>query len=430
MTMLHTYPTPVAPRHEERPTMTSTHVNNCTRKLTGSNEVHGLIEWTTYHIVAVCVVAFLFIVTVFGSALVIISIMKFKRLQIPSNYILLNMAVADICVAMIMPLILMIELLGEFSRNIYVCMLPYCLVTLASGVSLLTLCIIAYDRYAALVKPLRYGERITNVRIALICTAAWIYVLLISSVPFLGWYYSTGSELDFNCRYRVLNNYAILFQIVSIFLPGCVVMIYCYCRVMLVARRHTRAITAVQVSLFPSQLSMNKSYSMFKGNKYTRTLALILGIFIMTWVVFVVSLLIEIFCPICGCTIELHKYTGLLVFLNSSLNAWIYCYRNKDFKAAFRRLLRTVFPCLRKKLARSQSQLNEGRRGSTSRISEALSRTNSMVGGINQQLQVLYENDVLEEVAALPQQTQPVTQPSNNNSKLIPQEPVVVPTSQ
>lgn len=406
MTMIHS----ATNRSEERHHNIVTPHSNSSRNKLGNNEPFGLIEWTTYHLVAICIVMVLFIATLFGSTLVIISIMKFKRLQIPSNYIILNMAISDICVATVMPLILVIELVGGYFHNVYVCLLPYGLVTLASGVSLLSICIIAYDRYAALVKPLRYGERITPLKIGMLCAAAWIYVFAVSAAPFVGWYsVLQTSDFGFKCQYHVLNNYAILFQICSIFVPGLVVMVICYTRVMLVARRHTRAISAVQSSLFPNQASTSKrSYSLFKGSKYTRTLALILGSFLMTWGVFVTCLLIEIFCP--SCTVPLHKYAGLLVFLKSSLNWWIYCYRSQDFKAAFRRLLRTVFPCLKKKKRSSGVQMLDGRQGSTSRASEALSRTNSMVGGINQQLEILYENEVME----TPQQP---TEPINNNTR-------------
>ncbi|XP_038055962.1 octopamine receptor 2-like [Patiria miniata] len=348
-----------------------------------NNSGSAELEWTPQTILAMVSVSLLTILTIFGNVLVIIAVVKYKRLQIPSNYILVNLAVADVSVAVFAPLVFVVELLGYLVTNVYLCILPYCLVTLGCGVSLLSLGIVAYDRYAALVKPLKYYQHVTMRRVLCFSLVIWMFVFIIAFMP-LCWQFLVESQTDDQpaCSFYLLSKYLLLFQVLVIFVPAFLVMIGCYCRVMLVARHHSRAISAIQLSLFPNTFS--KNLHMFKGTKYTRTLLIILGFFFLTWVTFTLMLLIERFCDICSRTIPLHHYSVFLIFANSALNPWIYAHRNQDFKSAFRRLFRCG-----KKSQRSSARGPEGRRNS--RVSDALSRTNSMVGGL-QHLHVLYNN--------------------------------------
>ncbi|XP_033631124.1 octopamine receptor-like [Asterias rubens] len=372
-------------------------------KMDSSHNISGPVDWENNPVTMIITIAGAVVVllisttTVFGSLLVILAVHKFKRLQIPSNYILVNLAAADISVAVFIPLLYVTLWLRP---NVYLCSLAYSLVILGCGVSLLSLGVVAYDRYAALVKPLKYCQHITTKRVVGFSAAIWLYVAVIAFAP-ICWNYVESildSEplQDAECSFKLLNRYVVLFQLTATFLPVFLLMIGCYCRVMLVARHHSRAISAIQLSLFPN--SFNKNFHMFKGNKYSRTLLIILGFFCVTWVIFTLTLLVEKFCTICGEDVApLHKYSSFLIFANSCLNPWIYAHRNQDFKSAFKRLARALF-CMKKR-PRSSSQSGEGRRNS--RFSDALSRTNSMVGGL-QHLHILYDNaDIVPSTAVV-----------------------------
>ncbi|XP_072167453.1 adrenocorticotropic hormone receptor-like [Diadema setosum] len=344
--------------------------------------------WSAQAYIALAIIFLLMTITFIGNILIIVSVAKFKRLQIPPNYILVNLAVADIGLAIMMPFLFAINFLRDVEDGNVLCLVPYCLMSLLSGVSVLNLSIIAYDRYSALVEPLKYSSRVTTVRIAAICLMVWLYVTVVSAIPLVGWFYPL-SGMNMMCTLNFYHNYTALAQVIAIFLPALVCMFFCYCRVMLVARHHTRAISAVQFSLFPGVL--NKNYNMFKGNKYWRTLALILGVFTFTWGVFMTSVVVEVFCEKCAKFLTMHNYSGLLLLLNSSLNPWIYAYRNQDFRAAFSRVLRCFRKPCKRTLTRSSSNLVGERRNS--RMSVALSRTNSLCGNL-QTLQMLYEQEM------------------------------------
>ena len=341
--------------------------------------------------IAFTIILILFLMTFLGNILIIASVAKFKRLQIPPNYILINMAVADMGVAIMTLVLYTFTYVRDVEDDSVMCLVPYCFMSLMSGVSVLSLSVIAYDRYSALVEPLKYSSRITSFRITVICVAVWLYVTFVSTIPLIGWFHPLpGSSMNMEklCSLNFYNSYTLLAQVLAIFLPAVVCMFFCYCRVMLVARHHTRAISAVQFSLFPGVL---KNYNSFKGNKYWRTLALILGVFTLTWGTFTISVVVEVFCQNCANFLQIHNYSGLLLLLNSSLNPWIYAYRNQDFRAAFSRILRCVTKPCEKKLSRSKSNLVGERRNS--RMSVALSRTNSMCGNL-QTLQMLYEQEM------------------------------------
>ncbi|XP_030854780.1 tyramine receptor Ser-2-like [Strongylocentrotus purpuratus] len=344
-------------------------------------------EWGFQSYIALGIIFILMTITFIGNILIIVSVAKFKRLQIPPNYILMNLAVADLGVAIMTLILFAFNFLSETGGVL--CLLPYCLMSLFSGVSVLSLSIIAYDRYSALVEPLKYSARITSVHIAVICLLVWIYVTVISVIPMIGWFIPLpGTSMEMLCSLNFYHNYTSLAQVIAIFLPALVCMFFCYCRVMLVARHHTRAISAVQFSLFPGAV---KNYNTFKGNKYWKTLALILGVFTLTWGTFITTVVVEVFCKAFSQFLTMHNYTGLLLLLNSCLNPWIYAFRNQDFRAAFRRILRCFRRPCKKGSVRSNSNAVHERRNS--RMSVALSRTNSLCGNL-QTLQMLYEQEM------------------------------------
>ncbi|XP_041469655.1 tyramine receptor Ser-2-like [Lytechinus variegatus] len=344
-------------------------------------------EWSFQSYIALGIIFVLMTITFIGNILIIVSVAKFKRLQIPPNYILVNLAVADLGVAIMTLLLFAFNFLSETGGVL--CLLPYCFMSLFSGVSVLSLSIIAYDRYSALVEPLKYSARITSFHIAVICLVVWIYVTIISVIPMIGWVIPLpGTSMDMLCSLNFYHNYTSLAQVIAIFLPALVCMFFCYCRVMLVARHHTRAISAVQFSLFPGAI---KNYNTFKGSKYWKTLALILGVFTLTWGTFITTVIVEVFCKACAQFLTMHNYSGLLLLLNSCLNPWIYAFRNQDFRAAFRRILRCFWrPCKKGSKRSNSSSVNERR---NSRMSVALSRTNSLCGNL-QTLQMLYEQEM------------------------------------
>lgn len=121
------------------------------------------------------------IITFVGNVLVCLSVIKVRKLRHPSNYLLVSLAISDLCVAIfVMPFGLYQSIndrwqLGRLLCNVYV----VSDVTSCTA-SILNLCVISIDRYLSITKPLTYCvERTTRLMMGLIA-AVWICACLIS----------------------------------------------------------------------------------------------------------------------------------------------------------------------------------------------------------------------------------------------------------
>lgn len=340
-------------------------------------------------------ISLLMLSAIFINVLIIVAIKKFKRLQIPANFIMINLSVADCSVAAASLVYVLANHLYPTEENI--CEISIGFAFLTCSASILSLALIAFDRFSALVKPLTYSSRLTNKRIVQYIVVIWTYAFFITGLSWCVLHFLSDNAnwlmietLQENvtaiilCHHKQSTSYSLLCQIFFTFLPGALVMFYCYGRVMLVARHHSRAISAVQGNL--SKSKFNKTYSMFKGKKYFVTLTSILGVFTFTWGLFVLLLLLDFFCMDCFAHGHVaHWYFCVLPLLNTGMNPWIYTCRSQDFKAAFMRLYKSAKSCC------SGEKVPGNRVRRDSRFSDGLSRTNSMIGNM-QYLQALYNN--------------------------------------
>nr|XP_006817039.1 PREDICTED: alpha-1A adrenergic receptor-like [Saccoglossus kowalevskii] len=250
--------------------------------------------------------------------------------------------------------------------------------------SLLNLTITAYDRFSALVTPLKYSTLVTVNTSVIVIILSWITITALGLSPLMGWY----TECPI-CSFHMIQQNCILFLLGVIFLPNFLSICYFYYRIMSIARKQSRAISAIHLAVYPVLINKNLSLQ-FKGSKYAKTLAIIMGIFSFSWLPLIVTLVFDIFfSDVRWHEYLFHDYFALFIYCNSALNPWIYSFKNNDFKAALRRLKR--------KFCSTSNKESTSVVRSTSRASIALSRTNSLVGMVN--LQLLY-NTYKEEVVA------------------------------
>jgi hypothetical protein len=134
----------------------------------------------------------------------------------------------------------------------------------------------------------------------------------------------------------------------AIFCPAWLAMTLCYCRVYTVARRHARAIAAVHSSVQHNMRFMR--FVMRDSKPYTRTLALVVGLFLLSWTPYLACLLLHVLSEgesRCGGSWT-WPYLTLLAVLNSGFNPWVYAFKNHEFRTAFRKMLRAATPrCLK-----------------------------------------------------------------------------------
>ena len=290
-------------------------------------------DWKINEYIIKCLVCVCVPLIIASNTMVLLSVAKFKRLQIPTNYFMTSLAVADIVVALALPFYVVTELMPIHLYDDYVCLASNRVLTSASGVSILTLAIIAFDRYTAITNPLEYILMMTSRKIIGYILFSWIYSAMVSWIPvFVGWYRKIEDN-SYLCTSYAFDSKSDLLFLCALFVPACICILFCYIRIYHVARHHARAIAAMENN-FKTHI---EQHFRRKDTKYAKKLAVLIGIFLFLWLPYQSCLFLKII----NCDLASHwikVYFTLLAYLNSGVNPWAYAYQSSDFRAAYKKI--------------------------------------------------------------------------------------------
>ncbi|RWS27206.1 5-hydroxytryptamine receptor 1-like protein [Leptotrombidium deliense] len=178
---------------------------------------------------------------IFGNILVCLSVILVRKLRHPSNYLLISLAIADLCVGvLVMPLALYYELTGVWNLGPTICDLWISFDQASCTASILNLCVISIDRYLAITQPLTYGVRRTTKRILSFIFAVWVTACLISVPPLLVFGNEYGTENEPKCGYSQNIIYQLYATLGAFYIP-LVVMIVLYYKIYVAAKQVVEA---------------------------------------------------------------------------------------------------------------------------------------------------------------------------------------------
>ena len=277
-------------------------------------------------------------------------------LRVPANIFVLNLAIADIFVVVVgIPLwITQLSLAEKITtgQSETLCQTNFGLSVFTSILSVYTLGIISYDRYAAVIKPFRYHELMSSCRTYKILGATWLVTLVFSLPAFIGWKSkSLAQSLNSNqlisfCVYTKFFSFEYLLILFTVIAFTIVMNICLYMKLLIVAKRHARQIqntkTEMETSFGePSAIDRSRRHPLRRERnlKAARTLGIILGALLLCWVPFLVAAYIDVIVPTCSISAFTIKLLGSLTYLNSVINPLIYTYMSRDFRKAVRKLL-------------------------------------------------------------------------------------------
>ncbi|XP_062043708.1 trace amine-associated receptor 4 [Lepus europaeus] len=269
------------------------------------------------------------VMTMLGNMVVIISIAHFKQLHSPTNFLILSMAITDFllsCVVMPFSMIRSIESCWYFGDLF--CKIHSCCDIMLCTTSIFHLCFISVDRYYAVCDPLHYVTKITIPVIELFLLISW-------SIPILFAFGLVFSELnligaeDFvsaiNCTglcVLIFNKlWGVLASFIAFFLPG-TVMVGIYIHIFTVARKHAKQIgTGPRTKQAGSKIKVKASSK--NESKATKTLSIVMGVFVLCWLPFFVLTITD---PFINFTTPEGLYNVFLWlgYFNSTFNPIIY----------------------------------------------------------------------------------------------------------
>ncbi|KAM4584424.1 alpha-1A adrenergic receptor [Odontesthes bonariensis] len=307
-------------------------------------------------------------VAIVGNILVILSVVCNKHLQTVTNFFIVNLAMADLLLAtIVLPFSASLEVLGCWVFGRVFCNIWAAVDVLCCTASILSLCIISIDRYIGVKYCLKYPSIMTEKKAVAILVLVWVSSTVISVGPLLGWKEPPPVDESI-CSITEEPGYALFSSLFSFYLPLMVILIM-YFRVYVVARRTTKSLEAgvkrernksVEVVLrihcrsvledarpaksnknhpFRSSLSV-RLMKFSREKKAAKTLAIVVGMFILCWLPFFFFLPLGSFFPVLKPSETVFKVVFWLGYFNSCINPMIYPCSSKEFQRAFTRLLR------------------------------------------------------------------------------------------
>lgn len=294
--------------------------------------------------------------TLVGNTLVVAAVSTSRALRAPQNLFLVSLATADILVAiLVLPFSLANEVMGYWYFGGLWCSLYLALDVLLCTASIGHLCAISLDRYWAVTRAARLNLRRSPRRVKGMIGAVWAAAVLVALPPLL-WAQPGGQE----CQLSQETWYVLASCATSFFAP-CLVMVTVYCRIYHLTTRRTAALLAARAPHPTSTVTGRKGVGMLgwrrrsqhqsvllcrqrlvraQERRFTIVLAVVMGAFVLCWFPFFFTYSLGAVCGE-GCRVSkpLFSFFFWIGYCNSSLNPLIYTLFNRDFRAAFRRLL-------------------------------------------------------------------------------------------
>ena len=254
-----------------------------------------------------------------GNLLVLLTIWRSPHLQSPSNTFLFGLALSDLCVSE--PLNVGFQaVLFRNSSKITSCTLRNARTLISvflTTVTLLTVTAMSVDRYLAIYLHLRYEQLVTEEKTRNIILCVWV----ISSVPLV----------------IVIFDAVTSFLVLTLTIAVCLVSIsFVWIKIYQVVRNH-------QVQIQDQMAVATQSFNMVRFRNSAINTLLVLVIVLSCYTPFLVS-------KIC-LTVELKRSNVvfleicyIFVLLNSSLNPFVYFWRQRDLRTRAKQLVIT-FRC-------------------------------------------------------------------------------------
>ena len=286
----------------------------------GINEFHQKIYFSAFNIVT-CITAFL------GNFVIINALEKVSSLHSPSKRLFQSLASTDLCVGLLtQPLYIYSTLMPPWPADSEGCFytLTYSGFLLRvtgfafCNVSLLTTTAISVDRLLALFMGIKYRRVVTLTRVHVFIVFSWLFAF---SIGLPSYFYTLRGTISLSCIIALL----------------CVVTsTICYMKIYLKLRIHRVTVHNQQNKLAGKGIPINVA-------RYRKTVSNAL------WVQ---STLFVCYLPYGILTVK-YLFTGVdlksdpawhatlcLVFLNSSLNPFLYCWRMREARQAVKVLAR------------------------------------------------------------------------------------------
>ena len=253
---------------------------------------------------------------IFGNTLIIYIILKHRRLQNPSNLLLGSLGITDLLVGLIEQPLTVARRSMELHKTLICSIRKTCFYVgyFCAVASVLNIALISLDRCLAVLFPFEYETLVENRKYCWVIASVWTAWSIFNLLSAL------------NILPRRTFFYGSLMIIIISF--GIVIISYTLIyRVVLKLRRQT---TSVERSYEPDRRTKQQ-----KHHQMAKTFGITIGVLLLCYIPKISILYIKVSRET---RYTAEAWADMLVFINSSLNPIIYCYRITEIREAMLRI--------------------------------------------------------------------------------------------
>ncbi|CAH1238682.1 HTR1A [Branchiostoma lanceolatum] len=184
------------------------------------------LTWTVLTATSLSIVA---LTSILGNALVLVTLTVERHLRTPANSLIGSLAVADLLVSLlVMPISASYELTQTWRLGRAMCDIWTILDVTCCTASIMSLCIIALDRYWAITDAVKYVHKRTPKRMMVMIGVVWLLSLCISIPPVFGWRKPEDTADPNNCLISQDHGYTIFSTFGAFYIPLILVLAVYY----------------------------------------------------------------------------------------------------------------------------------------------------------------------------------------------------------
>ncbi|XP_070186246.1 melatonin receptor type 1B-like [Littorina saxatilis] len=270
-----------------------------------------------------------------GNFLILTVIGAMRNLQRTGKVFIINMALADLCVAAVAdPMCVLAVIKGEgwFDDKRWLCEGVASMCLTACFCAFLSLSLASFNRYVFICHHNIYDKIFTTKSCICLCISAWVGAFFFEVPNFFGWgghYFDAKSHQCIWDRTASLS-YTMFVSLVLIFSP-LFLMLICYILIF-------RHIYVIKLNLHQFQDKDTDPKRMRKTWLETlRTSRMLLGIFVVFLVCWTPYAIVIIFDFYKKLSTEMHLFVTMLAHFHSSANCIVYTITNRNFRTGVMR---------------------------------------------------------------------------------------------
>ncbi|XP_028413684.1 melatonin receptor type 1B-B-like [Dendronephthya gigantea] len=306
----------------------------------------GVIVVETIFLILICAGALT------GNVMLFVLIAKNPPLQTKGNVFILNLAFADLLVAVVnMPVTIVTVIADDWILGENVCLASGFFTLLTFVASCMALTMISVNRYHAICHWTSYHEKYTHGKCVIYIGIVWGVTIGLSLPPFFGWAkfaYDEGQSYCF-AEWGMSKSYT-LFMIAACLFGPISVMSYCYAKIYRFKKQSGIRVLAAGTASDSNSNEMHtvtgtyasgelvSNASSRNDRKLSRTIMTLIVVFALCWSPFAIIMILQVFF-----SVDVPRWADfislVLGYMNSFLNVFVYNATNKAVRQGYRKLL-------------------------------------------------------------------------------------------